>query len=280
MIVKKIFSPLIFLILLLIFSFSKGLKNTEKSSFDTISGTVGYDVVKIINRNFIAYTQGLFFDTTGNYLYESGGLYSSSAIRKLKYPSLEINISVPLDDNYFAEGIAKCGNNIYQLTWRENIIFKYNLEDLKLLGKIKMDTKMREGWGLAEYQNGLLIATDGSSNIFFLDCNNNLRVKNTINVFSDKGSLQKLNALVYAKGFIYANVYFSGEIFKIDPKSGKVLNKYDMINLVQYELDKKTLTKYRLNDGEVLNGIAYDKNRDIFLVTGKHWGYVYEVKFE
>jgi len=169
---------------------------------------LGYKVKKIINRPNPVYTQGLFFDNSGDHIYESGGLYEKSTIKKLKYPSLEIEFSIQLESKYFAEGIAKCEETVYQLTWKDNAIFKYDLDDLEVLGKISMDKKMKEGWGLAEYKNGELIATDGSSKIYFLNCNKNIKLNKIIEVTMNKIPLNNLNALVFAKGYIFANVYF------------------------------------------------------------------------
>jgi len=276
---NQLMSLLLFLLGIILLSFIKS--PTTRTTQDKIENTIGFKVLKILKRESTVYTQGLFFDSTGDFLYESGGLYDISTIKKLHYPSLEVAYAANLEKTYFAEGIAQCGKTIYQLTWQENVILKYDSETLEALGGIPMDTKMREGWGLSEYENGLLIASDGSSNIYFLDCAKDLKVKSNITVTNENGKALKLiNELVYAKGYIYANVYFDKSIYKIDPKNGKVIKSYYMSPLVDFELRKGTLSSYALNSGDVLNGIAYDSKRDVFLITGKRWGFFYEVEFE
>ncbi len=274
-------NSLFFIIIALLAVLPYALSDSDSAQVDEkIENTPEYKVEKILIRPATVYTQGLFFDTTGKFLYESGGLYNESTIKKLKYPSLVVEKSVNLGKEYFAEGIAKCGNTVYQLTWQEKVILKYDLNSLEAEGKIPLDPKMREGWGLAEFNQETLIATDGSPNVYFLSCNENLKVVNSITITLNGVPLKNLNALVYAKGFIYANVYFDKRIYKIDPKSGNVVKTYYMSSLVDFERKKLTLTFNALTSGDVLNGIAYDAQRDMFLVTGKRWGYFYEVKFD
>jgi len=253
------------------------LTQTKKS--DEITNTSEYKVLKIIKRRPV-YTQGIFFDSSGKYLYESGGLYGESTLKKLNYPSLSVENSVELESKYFAEGIAQCGETVYQLTWQEKVILTYDADDLEKLGQIPLDPKLREGWGLAQFNSETLIATDGSSKIFFLDCKEKLKAQRNINVTFNGNPVNNLNALVFAKGFIFANVYFEKQIYKIDSNSGKVVKRYNMGPLVEFEINKKTLSQAALGSGDVLNGIAFDINRDVFLVTGKKWGYFYEVQLQ
>lgn len=252
---------------------------SKKSSEIEIQATMGYDILNIIKRPITVYTQGLFFDHIGKHLYESGGLYGKSTIKKLKYPSLEVEYASTLSPQFFAEGIAKCGETIYQLTWQENVILKYDADDLESLGRIRLDPRIREGWGFSEYKDNKLIATDGSSNIYIVSCSD-MKVKDLIKVTLNKIAVERLNDLIYANDFIYANKYFDNKIYKIDPNSGEVIKTYDMQPLIDYEIKKNTLSYYDLNMGNVLNGIAYDKNKDVFLITGKMWGYFYELKFD
>lgn len=259
---------------------SRLLKSLSAEVDEKIENTSDFKVLSILKRPLTVYTQGLFFDYTGKFLYESGGLYDVSTLKKLNYPSLEVEKSINLDNLYFAEGIAKCGSTIFQLTWRENVILKYDLETLDFKGSIPMDDNMREGWGLAEFDKENLIATDGSAKIFFLDCKDNLKVNKTITVTLNGVPLRNLNDIVYAKGFIYANIYFDKQIYKIDPSTGNVVKKYYLTALVDFERKKNTLSFSALSSGDVLNGITYDANRDVFLLTGKRWGYFYEIKFD
>lgn len=254
---------------------------TENIKFNNeIHDTNGYQVIKISQPRQTVYTQGLILSNDGRHLYESGGLYNKSTLKKFSYPSLNLENQQMLSGKYFAEGIAKCGNVLYQLTWQENDILKYNFDDLTPIGKIRIDENMREGWGLTEYSNDHLLGTDGSEYIYFLNCNKNLKVEKRILVKEDENLIRNLNALIYVNGYIYANRYYDTKIYKINPDNGNVERTYEMSPLIKHELKKGILTNTGLRIGNVLNGIAYDRTRDIFILTGKLWGYFYEIKFE
>ena len=229
----------------------------------------------VYKKKEIFYTQGLFF-ADDNTIIESGGMYKESIIAKMKFPSMEVIVKTKLPDKAFGEGIAKCGNDVYQLTWRERDVYKYTLDQLKLVQTLKLTSEVQEGWGLSEYEDGKLIATDGSDKIYTLKCGS-LELLDTLHVTYNGKPVYHLNDLTWAHNYIYANVYYATQILKIDPNSGAVVNVYEMKALQNHELKMKTLTIQRLNQGEVLNGIAYNKNKDNFLVTGKRWGYFYEV---
>lgn len=243
---------------------------------------LNYKVNKIFRRHRKLYTQGLFFEDDGNSFYESGGLYGVSSLNQYSFPNLELIKSIELDKKYFAEGIARCGDYIYQLTWQENDILQYQKSDFKLIGKIPMPSGMREGWGLAGYKNNLLIATDGTHNIFVLDCFGGLNIIDTIPVTIEKyGTAQNLNSLndlIWAENYIFANRYYDRQIYKIDPMIKKVVKTYDLTPLINFELKQNTLSRDALQSGDVLNGIAYIPIKKNFLITGKHWGFYYEVE--
>jgi glutamine cyclotransferase len=257
-------------------------ETNTKSHEDPLISTADYDVIKIIKRPKTYYTQGLFFADNGNTLYESGGLYGQSVLVKMEYPSLKQLNKTNLPETYFAEGIARCGDNLYQLTWRENVIIKYSFPSMKYEDTLQLDKQVLEGWGLSQFNNpDELIATDGSSNIFVLDCHNDLKVKRKISVRDASGEfITSLNELKYAKDYIWANRYTRNTIYKIDPKEGAVVKVYDMTPLVEYEFRQSTLSQFANASGDVLNGIAYDEISDKFLVTGKRWGFYYEVIFK
>jgi glutamine cyclotransferase len=235
-----------------------------------------YNLIKSTRRPETYYTQGLVID--GKFLYESGGLYGESVLVKMVYPTLEIDKKIKLDDKYFAEGLGKCGNTLYQLTWHEKDVFLYDMDDLKLKKTITIPEEMREGWGLAEFENNKLIATDGTNKIFIISCED-FKVKSQLIVTENDQAVYSLNALAYDGKYIYANIYMDDSIIKIDPASGKVLKRYKMKQLIDKELENRTLDGFALMSGDVLNGIAYDKEKKEFLVTGKRWGYYYNIVF-
>ena len=169
------------------------------------------------------------------------------------------------------------------MTWREEIILKYDSENLHFLGEIDIDEnvhQLRAGYGLAEYSDKLLLATDGTSEIFFLKCRENLKYRNRINVREDGELLDRLGDIVFVEGAIYANKINSYFIYKINPQNGEVEKKWDMKALVENEIRMGTLDIIDYGHGDILSGIAYDKIRGLFILTGKNWGFIYEVKLE
>jgi len=263
-------------------TFIHNLKNSRNIIKDStlIQNTNGYRVNKILKRNVKLYTQGLFFEDDGLSFYESGGMYGVSSINHFEFPSLKEIKSRNLEKKYFAEGIAKCGDNIFQLTWREKKILKYKKDDFSLVQEIPLMNGMREGWGLSSFKKDLLLSTDGSNKIFVLDCLNNLEKIDILNVTYNGQYLDNLNDLIFVDGFIYLNRYHDTRIFKIDSQNGKVLKAYEMRPLVNHELQQNTLQKSSLFNGYVLNGIAYNPVNRNFLLTGKRWGHYYEVDFQ
>ena len=273
---KFIFSFIILIISTIIYFYQKSIKeNYPLNSPD-------FKILKIYNRknDSKTYTQGLMFSDDKKTIYESAGLYKESGIKQFEYPSLKLIKNQKINSNYFGEGIAKCGNFIYQLTWREKKIIKYNYKNLEKIEELEMDNKINEGWGLSDSNNkNELFATDGSDKIYRLDCNNNLKVIEIINVKYKGRSIDYLNDLCYAEGYIFLNIYFLNKIAKVNVNNGDIILFYNMQSLIDFELKKGILTRSKLSQGDVLNGIAYNDKTKSFLITGKRWGYMYEIKF-
>ena len=242
-----------------------------------------FEIINILPRKYDnnIYTQGLFFSKNNKYLYESGGLYNESSLIKLNYPSLTINKKVNLKENLFGEGIAECNNYIYQLIWKEKKILKYD-KNLKLIEYISLDNKIKEGWGLANYNKDTLLLTDGSNKIYYLDCNKNFKIKNILSIYDNNNNeVNYLNDLIYNNGYIYANIYYKNNIVKINEKNGKIEKTYELDILMNNEINNNNVTKeYLFDNGYVLNGIAYNKKNNTFLVTGKKWNNFYEIVFK
>ena len=193
---------------------------------------------------------------------------------------MEIIKETRINNKYFGEGIAKCNNFIYQLTWRERKIIKYDYNTLEKINEINMDYQMKEGWGLSiSNKENELFATDGSDKIFRLDCNQNLKVIDIIHVKFNGHSVKYLNDLIYNNGFIYLNIYLDNRIAKVNIENGEIIKFYNMQNLIEYEFKKGILTTSNFYKGDVLNGIAYNDKNQSFLITGKRWGYMYEIVF-
>jgi glutaminyl-peptide cyclotransferase len=250
---------------------------------DTTSSNNDYTIHKIIKRPETYYTQGIFFDGPST-LYESGGLYGQSVLVKMEYPSLKILNKINLHKKYFGEGIAKCKDKIYQLTWNERKILRYSYPIIKeIRPSLEMGKNIKSGWGLTRVlinDQEQLAATDGSNNIHILKCNDDLEFQESKKIFWSGEPLDSLNEIEYVDGFIFANRYFDHRIFKIDYHSLEVVKVYDMSELIKKEIEVETGFKSRLEKGDVLNGIAYDTSRNIFLLTGKKWNNYYEVEFK
>jgi len=277
----------IFSILTLIFSTiscKSFLKNdsNELAINSPLITTDEYVVKDKINREHSSfYTQGIFFDNNNN-LIESGGLYGQSILIKMKFPELKEISRQNVNGNYFGEGTAKCGDYIYQLTWREGVILKYKSCSLEKQESLTLDPEIGQGWGLSQSGDGNLYESNGSSRIYKLDCNN-LKIMSYFDVIYKGGLLDNINALAYAEGFIWANRYYDSRIFKIDPVTGYVVEAYNMDPVVQWELKNSKLTAGRLQSGDVLNGIAYNKSdpkNPYFLITGKKWDHYFTVYFK
>lgn len=241
-----------------------------------------YEVVQILKRpQSNDYTQGVFFSDNGETLFESGGLYGESVLVKIDYPNLTTTKIVKLANEYFAEGIAKCQNYLYQLTWRERKILKYSYPNLDYVDHLSLDSLVKEGWGLSETSSASeLVASDGSTKLYFLDCNDGLKVKRSIEIKFNDQPVDRLNDLTFGNGFIWANRYYDNRIFKINPIDGEVVKVYDLSALVDYEMNHLTLTNLRFTSGDVLNGIAFNKSNGRFLLSGKKWGFYYDINFK
>jgi glutamine cyclotransferase len=227
------------------------------------TATSGYEIVAIHPHDTNAYTQGLFWHD--GYLYEGTGRYGTSWLRKVDPDSGEVLQQASLPAEYFGEGIALLGARIFQLTWLSKRGFVYDAASLERIGEFAYDT---EGWGLTTDGEQLIIS-DGSENLFFFDPPTQ-EVTRTVRVHENGQPVRELNELEYVGGLVYANVWHSDFVLKIDPDSGAVVGRVDLSGLLAGE---------RPRDAEaVLNGIAYNPDDGHLFVTGKLWPYVFEIR--
>jgi glutamine cyclotransferase len=210
-----------------------------------------------------AYTQGLEFYK--GMLYESTGLYERSSLRKVDLESGKVLQQHDLPPEYFGEGITVFQDKIYQLTWQSQKGFIYDLQTFQLLREFSYNG---EGWGLT-HDDHFLIMSNGTNEIRFLDPGT-LQTKRTLEVRSEGRPLSNLNELEYIKGEIFANVYESDYIVRIDPGTGKVLGWIDLTGLLS--------SADRRQPVDVLNGIAYDGTKERLVVTGKLWPKLFEIR--
>lgn len=217
-------------------------------------------VVKEYPHDVSSYTQGLFFH--GGKLYESTGEYGNSTFRTVNLETGEAITKMHFDKQYFIEGSTILDGTLYILTWNEKVVFRYDAATLKYSSSLGY---RRQGWGLTT-DGKQLIASDGSSRIYFLD--SALKTLKTIQVTLNGSPVRYLNELEWIDGRIWANVYTTDMIVVINPNSGVVEATIDCAGLLPKSLrTKKT---------DVLNGIAVS-GKKIYL-TGKRWPRLYEVE--
>ena len=227
--------------------------------------TYGYQVVHVYPHDRGAFTEGLFY--LDGYLYESTGLEGHSYIRKESLETGQVlQTSRELAPQYFGEGIVDWHGRLLELTWRNQIGFIYDLASLKLEGQFAYKG---EGWALT--QNGReIIMSDGTPQIRFLDPTT-LKEVRRITVTTDGGQVANINELDWVKGEIFANIWMTDKIARIDPSTGRVTGWIDLTGL----LPAADVSGDR---DDVLNGIAYDAERDRLFVTGKRWPKLFEIR--
>lgn len=218
-------------------------------------------VVKEYVHDENSYTQGLFFHDGS--LYESTGQYGQSTFRKVDLATGKALRKLDFSRKYFVEGSVMLDGKLYILTWTNRVAFIYDAATLKYEKSVSYP---RDGWGLTtDGQN--LIASDGSSKLYFLD--KNLKTLKTLSVTMDGRPVTYLNELEYIDGRVWANVYTTDLIVAIDPSTGKV----------DFSVDCTGLLPDRLRDSgtDVLNGIAMNPADGKIYLTGKNWKRIYEV---
>lgn len=224
-----------------------------------------YTIVNTYPHDRNAFTQGLLFHN--GLLYESTGLYGRSSLRKVDLPTGKVLQQIDVPQQYFAEGLALHKGKLLQLTWQEAVGFVY---DLASFNKEKEWNYAGEGWGLTTDQQSLIMS-DGTSQIRFLDPDT-FAVRRTIDVADCGEAVTNLNELEYINGEIYANVWQTDRVARIDPSNGAVLGWIDFAGLLSPEDRNQPV--------DVLNGIAYDAASDRLFVTGKLWPKLFEVRLQ
>ena len=246
----------------------------KKSNTSKIKTTpiINYIYVNSFPHDINSFTEG-FLIHNGE-LYESTGATDDLPQSKSLFGIVDsttgiIDAKVELDrEIYFGEGITFLNDKVYQLTYQAKIGFIYDATSFKELGRFDLPSK--EGWGMTTDGEDLIMS-DGTNNLYFLDAKT-LSVKRTISVSDNGLVIDKLNELEYIKGFIYANVWMTNTIVKIDPDNGVVVGKLDLTALAN---EAKHIYPYSME----MNGIAFDPINDKVFVTGKMWPKYFEIKF-
>lgn len=226
---------------------------------------LSYQVLKIYPHDTSSYTQGLIWHE--GKLWEGTGLNNESKLLLTNITTGKAIKRKPLPDNEFGEGITIFNNKIYQLTWENHKVYVYDLTTLK---QEKVFDWPYEGWGITHDGQSLIIST-GGSNLYWVDAET-FKIIKTLGVSDNYGYVDSLNELEWVNGFIYANKYLTDYILKIDPKSGLVVGKLDLTGLLQQS------NQPIVANTDVLNGIAFNPTTGHFLITGKRWPALYEIK--
>jgi glutaminyl-peptide cyclotransferase len=222
------------------------------------------EIVHTYPHDPAAFTEGLFY--LNGFLYESTGLEAHSTIRKVRLETGEVLQKVDIPAQYFGEGIVDWHGHLISLTWKSQVGFVFGLDDLKLQRQFHY---RGEGWALTR-DDKRIIMSDGTSELRFLNPNT-LQETGRVQVTLEGKPLQNVNELEWVKGEIYANVWQTNWIVRIDPNSGNVVGLVNLSGLL-----KTTDTVPGQTD--VLNGIAYDAKHDRLFVTGKNWPKLFEIQ--
>lgn len=210
-----------------------------------------------------AFLQGLLWHDGG--FYESTGLAGRSSLRRVEFPSGRVLRKTALSPELFGEGLALVGNRLVQLTWRSRLGLIYDRDTFKPMGRFAYQT---EGWGLT-YDGKNLIMSDGSDTLFYLDPTTYKPVRR-LRVTLDAEPLRDLNELEWIEGEVWANVWQTDTIVRIDPRTGRVTSYLDLTGILKPSL--------RTGGEDVLNGIAYDAQKKRIFIGGKLWPRLFEIK--
>lgn len=242
---------------------SSGTKAPESAPKREVVKRYNYQVVAELPHSTSAYTQG--FEWHEGYLYEGTGGHGTSTLSKVNPASGEALQSISLERRYFGEGITILNGRIWQLTWTSGKAFCYDLGSLRKMAEYSYSG---EGWGLTT-DGEWLYMSDGTAQIEVRDPKN-FEVVRTIDVKLSGKPLRMLNELEWIGGEIWANVYLTDEIVRINPTTGAVVGIIDLSGLQAPE--------DQFFNTDVLNGIAYDKATGRIFVTGKNWNKIYQIE--
>lgn len=223
----------------------------------------GYKVVNTYPHNIESFTQGLVYHE--GYLFEGTGKNGLSSLSKINLEDADVVMSKRLSRRYFGEGVEIVDDRIFQLTWQSHMVFVYDKESFEQLGTHYNAT---EGWGLA-YDGEQLILSDGTSTLQFMNPETFVP-QGKVQVTLNGSPVENLNELEYINGEVWANVWQTDFILRIDPASGIVNSIINLTGLsAQTELG---------SNEAVLNGIAWDAEQQRLFVTGKHWANLFEIE--
>lgn len=226
-----------------------------------------YEIVGNYPHDPTAFLQGLLWYDGA--FYESTGSHGTgfSTLRRLEFPSGKILQSVKLATEYFGEGLTLVDNRLIQITWESKRGFVYDRDTFRLLREFSYDT---EGWGIT-YDGKNLVMSDGSNVLTYLDPQTFEPVRK-VSVTMNGRSVYEINELEFIEGEIWANVWHTDMILRIDPATGRVNSFLNLKGILPQEM--------RTDPEAVLNGIAYDAKDKRIFISGKLWPRIYEIKLK
>ena len=219
-----------------------------------------YRIVQTYPHDPDAFTQGLFY--LDGRLYESTGLEGRSTLRIVRFEDGHVLRRVDIPPGHFGEGIVNWGREIVSITWQRGVGWRWDLRTLQRRSEWHYPG---EGWGLTQ-DGSNIIMSDGTAELRFLDPAT-LAERRRVTVTVRGQPLTNLNELEWVHGEVFANVWQTGFIVRIDPASGCVTGAIDL----------SPLAAENRGDDNVLNGIAYDAAHDRLFITGKNWPHLYEI---
>lgn len=229
---------------------------------------INYTILQRYPHNRANFTQGLFIDN--NIIYESTGLEGRSKIVKYHSGKLALKAfdSMKNAPDIFGEGIALCNGSLYQLTWKNHIVYQYDPTTLKRKSEF---TYPIEGWGLCADDNNL-IASDGNSFLYFIDPAT-FSIINRLPITDAGVPVPNINELESVGDLVIANIWQTDRIIFINKHTGNVIAYTNCARLTEEN-------KSQFGDIDFLNGIAYNPQDQTLLITGKLWGWVYKIRLD
>jgi glutamine cyclotransferase len=224
---------------------------------------LGYEVIRELPHDPEAFTQGLLL-SQGQWIESTGG-HGASSIRRVEKETGKVLMKADLAVEFFGEGAAEMDGKIFQLTWQSQQGFIYDAKTLEKRGTFPYQG---EGWGLASDASSLIMS-DGSDRLRYIDPKT-FHVWRELAVRIGDKPVNRLNELEFVEGEIFANVWHTEKIIRINPKDGNVIGVIDLTGI-----DAK---ENRRNPEHVLNGIAYDPETREMFVTGKCWQKIYQIR--
>jgi glutamine cyclotransferase len=220
-------------------------------------------VVREFPHDAKAFTQGLIL-SDGDWIESTGG-FGTSSIRRVEKSTGKVLLEKELADTFFGEGLAELDGKLFQLTWQSEKGFVY---DAKTLSKLESFTYTGEGWGLTT-DGQSLIMSDGTDVLRYIDPKT-FRVWRQVAVRLNGQPVNMLNELEFIEGEIFANVWHTDVVVRINPADGNVVGVIDFTGIDSKET--------RRDPEHVLNGIAYDPIAREMFVTGKCWPKIYQIR--